>query len=69
MIKQLDTIKLARDIPEHRLKKGMLGVVVSVFTEPILAYEVEFADDQGRTFAELAIEPQDLILVKAGSNT
>ena len=56
----LDTIVLTKDVPEEGLKAGMKGAIVHIFNEPHLAYEVEFADDQGRTIAELALTPDQI---------
>jgi hypothetical protein len=40
MIKELETVVLTVDLPEHRLKKGDVGTVVLVHS--ISGYEVEF---------------------------
>jgi len=46
-----DVVELATDLPEEGLTAGSIGTIVQVFHEPNLAFEVEFADDRGRTLA------------------
>jgi hypothetical protein len=55
-----DAVRLAVDLPEEGLVAGAIGTVLDVFTDPALAYEVEFADSDGRTLAELALLPSQL---------
>ena len=38
----------------------MVGAVIDVYTEPALAYEVEFCDALGRTIVQLALLPEQL---------
>jgi hypothetical protein len=57
-LNEYDVVKLTRDLPELELKKGAKGTVLMVFTEPRLAYEVEFLDRKGRHLAELAVLPE-----------
>jgi Domain of unknown function (DUF4926) len=55
-----DTVVLTRDVPESGLTKGMQGVIVLIFSEPRLGYEVEFCDQEGRTIAEVALTPEQI---------
>ncbi len=55
-----DTIKLKIDVPEHDLKKGVLGVVVMNFIKPREAYRIEFTDSDGRTVAEVNLLPDQI---------
>lgn len=48
-IHELDTVVLARDVPEANLRAGDLGAVVHVHDEKML--EVEFVTASGRTQA------------------
>ena len=50
----LDGVALLVDVPEHKLLRGQVGTVVELLEG---ALEVEFSDDSGRTYAELALEP------------
>jgi hypothetical protein len=58
-IKLLDTVALLRDIPSRKLKRGEVGTVVEILAPD--AYEVEFCDDGGQTYAELALHSNQLI--------
>jgi len=58
-IKLLDTVALLEDLPERKLKRGEVGTVVEVLAPD--AYEVEFCDDEGRTYAELALRGEQIV--------
>ena len=68
--KELDTVVLDRDLPEHGLRRGDLGAVVQVYDPDGL--EVEFVTASGRTQALVtlkvgdvrAVSDQDLISVR-----
>jgi hypothetical protein len=54
----LDTVVLARDLPEHGLREGDLGAVVEVYQPDGL--EVEFVTASGRTAALLTLGALDV---------
>jgi hypothetical protein len=56
----LDVVALLSDLPAHGLLRGQVGTVVELLDG---AYEVEFSDDEGETYAELALEPQQLLVL------
>jgi hypothetical protein len=58
-IKLLDTVALVQDIPSRKLKRGEVGTVVEILATDV--YEVEFCDDEGQTYAELALRGSQLI--------
>jgi hypothetical protein len=58
MIKELDTIVLAEDIPEHGLKRGDLGTVVLLHGDR--GYEVEFVSLDGETLAVVSLTPSQV---------
>ena len=58
-IKLLDTVALIEDLPERKLKRGEVGTVVEILALGV--YEVEFCDDEGQTYAELALPGDQLI--------
>jgi len=64
-MKEYDIVKLNRDLPEKKLKKGIKGAIVMVFNEPDspLAYEVEFVNNDGETIAIETIRKEYLDLV------
>ena len=56
--KELDTVVLGRDLPEHGLRRGDLGAVVQVYEPDGL--EVEFVTASGRTQALLTLRVDDV---------
>lgn len=57
---EFDTVELIEDMPSEGLKKGCVGAIIMVHSEPSEAYEVEFADLDGRTVAQLVLFPHQL---------
>lgn len=55
MIKEHDSVALACDLPEERLKAGDVGTVVHVYKGGA-AYEVEFVTWQGETVGIVTLE-------------
>jgi hypothetical protein len=55
-LRLLDVVALLSDMPAHGLVRGQVGVVVEFLDN---AYEVEFSDDEGQTYAELALGHRD----------
>jgi hypothetical protein len=53
MLKELDTVVLAVDLPEHGLSRGDLGTVVLVHENK--GYEVEFMTLDGETLAVVSL--------------
>lgn len=56
----LDVVALLTDVPEFQLVRGHVGTVVEILDG---AYEVEFCDDEGKTYAEIALEPGKLLVL------
>lgn len=56
--RELDTVVLARDVPEAGLRAGDLGAIVQVYASD--AFEVEFVTAAGRTQALTTLRPEDL---------
>jgi hypothetical protein len=55
----LAEVALLRDLPESGLARGQVGTVVEILSPD--AVEVEFCDNQGRTYATAAIASDDLV--------
>ena len=53
-IKLLTTVALNEDLPGRKLKRGEVGTVVEILAPDV--YEVEFCDEDGQTYAELAFK-------------
>jgi hypothetical protein len=60
-INLLDVVALTADVPAKGLVRGQVGTVVLVHEPGI--YEVEFSDEQGRTYAELALREEQLLVL------
>ncbi len=56
----LDVVALLVDAPEHGIVRGQVGTVVEQLDGTV--FEVEFSDDDGRAYAELALNA-DVLLV------
>jgi hypothetical protein len=57
----LDVVALLDDLPDQELVRGQVGTVVELLDG---AYEVEFCDDEGQTYAELALQPDRLLVLR-----
>ena len=57
-VKELETVVLDRDLPEHGLRKGDLGAVVQIYSPEDL--EVEFVTASGRTQALVSLSTTDV---------
>jgi hypothetical protein len=60
-IQLLDVVALTEDLPDRGLCRGQVGTVVE-FLEPD-AVEVEFADDEGRTYASLGLRLDQVLVL------
>jgi hypothetical protein len=57
----LDVVALTADLPDKGLLRGQVGTVVESLAPGI--FEVEFSDDQGRTYAQLALRDSQLLVL------
>ncbi|MHB8646710.1 MAG: DUF4926 domain-containing protein [Thermomicrobiales bacterium] len=55
----LQTVALLEDLPEQGLTRGQVGTVVEDLAPGV--YEVEFSDNDGRTYAMLPLRADQLI--------
>jgi uncharacterized protein DUF4926 len=60
-IQLLDVVALTLDLPEHGLARGQVGTVVESLAPGV--FEVEFSDDNGRTYASLALHADQLMVL------
>ena len=56
-----DVIELVVDIPAQNLRAGMQGTVVHQHTSD--AFEVEFVDEDGKTFALVALDKSQFVVI------
>jgi hypothetical protein len=59
MIREMDTVVLTRDRPEHGLREGDVGAVVHRYADGD-AYEVEFVTAEGATVAVLTLSNDEV---------
>ena len=57
----LDVVALIVDRPDRGLVRGQVGTVVETLAPNV--YEVEFSDDGGRTYAQLALPADELMVL------
>jgi hypothetical protein len=57
-LRELDTVALLRDLPEHGLRSGDVGAVVHVHTGDVV--EVEFVRASGDTQALVTLQTADV---------
>ena len=58
-IQLLEVVALLQDHEELKLITGQVGTVVETLEEDV--FEVEFSDDEGRTYATVALKESELI--------
>ncbi len=58
----LDVVALTVNLPEHNLWRGQVGTVVEVLANG-KAFEVEFSDSDGRTYASLGLRPDQFMVL------
>jgi len=49
MLRELDSVTLNQPLPEGVVPVGANGVVLIVYSQPVLGYEVEFFDSSHRS--------------------
>jgi hypothetical protein len=60
----LSEVAVLEDIPEKGLVRGQVGTVVELLAPSVA--EVEFSDDQGRTYALAALRSEEMIRLHRG---
>jgi hypothetical protein len=60
-IELLDVVALAHDRLQDQLVRGQVGTVVEHLAAD--TFEVDFSDDQGKTYAMLPLSAADLIVL------
>ena len=61
-IQLLDVVALTTDLPQRSLRRGQVGTIVETLAPDV--YEVEFSDNEGRTYASLALRADQLIVLR-----
>ena len=58
-IEMLSVVALLEDLPEQGLVRGQVGTVVESWAPGV--YEIEFCDDNGRTYAMVSLKAEQLM--------
>lgn len=57
----LDVVALLADLPSHGLRCGQVGTVVEMLDGMC---DVDFSDDEGRTYAQAAVPAAQLLVLR-----
>ncbi len=57
----LDVVALTDSLPERGLLRGQVGTIVEILDADV--FEVEFSDNEGRTYASLALNASQLMVL------
>lgn len=60
-IQLLDVVALTEDLPQKNLFRGQVGTVVELLAPDV--FEVEFSNDNGQTYAMLALRADQLMVL------
>ena len=58
-LEMLSVVALLEDLPEEGLVRGQVGAIVETWAPGV--YEVEFCDDDGKTYAMVALKAAQLM--------
>jgi Domain of unknown function (DUF4926) len=59
--KLFEAVALLEDIPANKLRRGNVGVIVENLAPGV--FEVEFSDNEGRTYASLALRSDQILVL------
>ncbi len=60
-IELLDVVAILEDLPDRGLARGQVGTVVEKLAADV--FEVEFSDDDGRSYAMLSLRADQLMVL------
>ena len=58
----LDVVALTEDVPAEGLRRGQVGTIVEVHSPT--DFEVEFSDDDGKTYALVPVRSSQLLVLR-----
>jgi hypothetical protein len=61
VVRLLDVVALTVDVPDKSLSRGQVGTVVEILGPG--RYEIEFCDDDGRTYAQAPLSEDQLLVL------
>ncbi len=57
-----DVVTLTDDLPQHGLMRGQVGTIVEQYSPD--AFEVEFVDNNGHTYALVTLKSRQLLVLQ-----
>lgn len=57
-----DVVALTEDVPEHDLRRGQVGTIIEQWEPDV--FEIEFADTDGVTYAQVALHTRQLMILR-----
>ncbi len=60
----LDVVAVIEDVPGKSIHRGQVGTIVELLANGV--FEVEFSDDEGRTYATVALNADQLMVLHYG---
>lgn len=60
--KLLDVVALLEDLPSRGLVRGQVGTIVENLAPDV--FEVEFSDDNGRSYVSLGVRSDQLLVLR-----
>jgi hypothetical protein len=67
-IQLLEVVALTADLPAANLRRGQVGTVVEILDDG-KAFEVEFGDRDGHTYASLGLRPDQVMVLRYAPET
>ncbi len=61
-LRLLDVVALVDDLPSQQLRQGQVGTIVELLAPGV--YEVEFSDNEGRSYASTALRAEQVLLLR-----
>jgi hypothetical protein len=58
-LRLFDIVSLVVDLPSHDLRRGQVGTIVERLAPGV--WEVDFSDDEGQTYATLALRSDQMM--------
>jgi ATP-dependent exoDNAse (exonuclease V) alpha subunit len=65
MFAMYQVVRIIRDVPEQGVVQGMIGAVIEIFDGPVLTYEIEVVDGEGKTIVQATLTENDLEVVSS----
>jgi hypothetical protein len=58
-------VRLTHDLPTEWVRQDLVGTVTDIFRDPNEMYEVQFYNEDGTPYDEIAVSPEEVELVES----